>query len=131
MRTAIAAAEDAAQERDIAALRAWIAEPYRDERGRTKRDIEDFLRFWLLRSQKLYVLTRVTEVGIDPETMRARASVFTALASQPIESTGALRDIRADLYWIDLELEPIDGAWRVVAADWRLATLGDLSSDLL
>ena len=130
IRTHLEEARQAAVDRDIGVLRAMLSEQYADEQGRTRSQLEDLLRFWLFRGRSLHVWTWVSEVEA-PVGTSGRATVFAALASQPIESPRDLSRIRADLYRIELILAAEDDAWRVVSADWRPASLADLDPGLL
>jgi len=140
-------ATEAAQDRDLAALRGWISDGYADAQGRSKRDVEDFLRAWFLRSQRLHVWTWVREISqqaAPPESAgsgRVRVELFAALASEPIEpvplrgeasgqsapeALRRLRDVRADVYRIELFLTASDAEWYVVEATWSPSRFSDL-----
>lgn len=126
LRALIAAAEAATERRDAAALRAMVSERYTDDEGRDRRAIEGILRVHFLRHQSIHLLVRVHAIAI-PAPSRAQATVFVAMAGQPLPDFSDLPRLHADLHRFDLEFADEAGEWRLVGAHWRRAELSDLS----
>jgi len=125
VRETLSRATEAAASRDVPTLRGLISEGYEDGAGRRRRDIEDALRVWLLRHRNVHVFTLVSEVELASPG-RAAADLIVALTGRPVSRPSELREVRADVYRIDLELRDEDGTWRVSRADWQRSTLDDL-----
>ncbi|UCE85782.1 MAG: hypothetical protein JSU66_15875 [Deltaproteobacteria bacterium] len=124
IRSLVAEAVRAAEERDIGAVKELISERYADEQGRDKRAVGATIGFYLLRHHAVHVLTRVGDMTF-PRAGRAQATVLAALAGDAIASVDSLAGMRADLYRFELRLAREDGDWRVTFASWRPATLGE------
>lgn len=125
VRATLAAIESAARERNAGAIGEHVSEAYRDARGNDKKDVLGVATLHLMRNQTVYTLSRVTALALVPPD-RAQARVLAALAGRPIPDPAALAAVRADLYQFDVTLrEEEPGVWRVIAADWRPATLAD------
>jgi hypothetical protein len=122
IRSLVAEAIRAAEERDIGALKDLISEGYADEQGRDKRAVGATIGFYLLRHRAVHVLTRVREVTF-PEADAAEANVLAAMAGDAIASVDSLPGMRADLYRFELRLAREDGDWRVRFASWQPAKL--------
>lgn len=125
LREQIASAEAAAESRDLNALKDMVAEQYGDDRGLDKRTVLQLLRGYFLRHRTIYLLTRIQNIDL-PYPNQAQATVFVAMAGQPIDTAQTLRLIRADLYRFDLVFEAKDQThWQVTDAAWRRAKLDD------
>jgi hypothetical protein len=125
VRATLAAAEQAAREHDLPALKRLIADDYGDEAGRTKADLESILTVHFLRNPRIHVLVRIRELEIDPKG-RAAVEALVATAGRPIPALEALAGVEADLHWVDLGLARRDGEWAVTHAIWERARLEDL-----
>ncbi len=124
VRKLIKEAESAAENKHSGVLREFISERYRDSEGRDKRTIEGIIRYYFLRNQSIHLLTRTQAIRF-PQPKRAEATVFVAMAGQPISSMQELPRIRADLHRFDIVFVTEDGAWKVVSAEWRRAVVED------
>jgi hypothetical protein len=125
VRATLAAIERAAGERDVDALGDHVSDAYRDAHRNEKREVVQLAALHLLRNQAVYTFSRIQSLEVD-EPGRARVQALVALAGRPIPDAEALVTVRADLYRFDVRLaEEEPGVWRVVAADWKPATLSD------
>jgi hypothetical protein len=125
IRGALARAEAAAQEKDLATLGELISERYADSAGRNRRDVLGILRYHFLRHQAIHLLTRVNEIAF-PEPSSAHASLFVAMAGEPILRKEDIPRLQADLHRFDIVLrEEKAGIWRVMRAEWRRAEISD------
>jgi len=115
----IADAVEAAERRDVGALRGLIASDYADGRGNDKAALVNYCRFLILQHQTLRVFADVEQIELLSPVW-ARATLRAALAGREVEQ--AWWQTQADFYRFELELIAADGQWRLVRADWsRLA----------
>ena len=124
VRAVLADLEVAAEARDVAAMKAHVAETYRDARGQDRQAAAALLTMHFLQNRAVHLLTRVDEV-VASEDGTASASVLVAMAGSPIPSPAALPGLRADLYHFAFELREEEGAYRITGASWRPAGLDD------
>ncbi|WP_245795404.1 hypothetical protein [Thioalkalivibrio denitrificans] len=125
IRALVTEAREAAEARNLSALRALIADDYSDAQGRGKDDLVNILRLVFLRHQSVHLLTRVQDLRF-PEPDRAHLTVYVAMAGRPFpeQDIGLLR---ADLHRFDLTLRHAGGGkWQAVEIDWRRPDRGDL-----
>lgn len=125
IRTLVAQAQTAAEERDVRALRALIADDYADDRGHDRKAMENLIRLHVLRHQSVHLFTRIR--GIEfPEPERALVSVAAAMAGRPVIKADELVGVSADLYRFDLEMVRRNGnEWQVRRAAWEPARLDE------
>jgi len=123
LRALIEAAEQAAEDHEISLFRQVVADDYQDQRGLDRQTMLRMVQGALLRNRQIHLLTLVRD--IDVEQARARATVLVAMAGQPIESTEALLNVRADLMRFEVEFVPQGGDWLVSAVGWRRAEVKD------
>lgn len=127
VRAAIAAAERAAEQKDVKTLKRLIADDYRDDDGNRKADLIRLLAYHLLRNQSIHLLTRVRTVECG-DAGRAAATVFVAMAGRDIAAADLLAQLHADLYRFDLDLVSAGaGAWTLSRARWRPAVMDDFA----
>jgi len=124
-RATTAAAEQAAREHDVAALKGMVAADYRDAAGRDAAELRSILTLHFLRNRRVHVLVRIREITIDPKG-RAEVEALLATAGRPLPGLEALASVDADLLWLDLGLARREGEWRVTHATWERARLEDL-----
>jgi len=125
IRGALARAEAAAQEKDLATLADLLSQEYADSAGRDRREVLGILRYHFLRYETIHLLTRVNEI-VFPEPSSAHASLFVAMAGEPILRVEDLPRLQADLFRFDLLLrEERAGTWKVIRAEWRRAETSD------
>lgn len=116
----MARAAEAAQEKDLRALRGLIADSYADAAGRDKRTLTGLLTHQLLQNRALYLFTRV-EAAAEPEPGRLDGTVLVAMAGTPIGGPADLDSLRADLYRFEIRLVLEGGDWKVARAAWQRA----------
>jgi hypothetical protein len=124
VRAVLARAETAAEKRDLGELRQLISDKYTDSQGQDKRAIEGVLRYYFLRNERIHLLTRIQAVTF-PEPGKAQATVFVAMAGQPLRSPEEIERLRADLHRFEIAFVNEGGEWRAVRAEWRRAELND------
>ncbi|HEX7044512.1 MAG TPA: hypothetical protein VF203_07850 [Burkholderiales bacterium] len=124
IRALIAAAEAAAEKREIGTLRGYVSDSYADEGGRDRRAIDAILRLYLLRHESIHLLTRISDVQFIPPAA-ASAVVYVAMSAVPVADAEALGRLRADFYRFEIDFAREDGDWRVRRAAWRPAELAD------
>jgi hypothetical protein len=119
IRALLAAAEQAAEERDAGAFGDAVGAAYRDTRGNDRERLLRSIRGYFIANQRIEIVSRVDEIVLEG-TDAARAVVHAGLAGQ--RSGAALIDgIEADLYRFELELVNDGGDWRIIGADYRRA----------
>jgi hypothetical protein len=107
IRALVTEAREAAEARDLSALRDLIADDYRDAQGRDKADLVNILRLVFLRHQSVHLLTRVQRRGLsgagpgDPDRLRGHGR--TPFPEQDIGL------VRADLHRFDVTLREAGG----------------------
>ena len=118
-------AVEAAEARDLSALKGFIADEYGDGEGRGRQEIAAVAGYYLRLQPSIHVLRKVESIVVTgPGTARAR--VLVAAAGFEFAGLEGLRSADADLLRFDVEFveqEPED--WRVRRAEWRGATLSD------
>ena len=67
LRAWVAEGQQAAENKDRGALMDMVADEYADSRGNNRDDIENLLRFYFLRQQKVALLTRIDELTVIGE----------------------------------------------------------------
>jgi hypothetical protein len=127
VRAAIAAAEKAAEEKNLRALGEIVSERYSD--GENDRPLMlGLMRLQFLRFPSIHLLVRVASVTF-PQPAEAHAVAFVAMAALPIPGAADLTRMTADLYRFDLELADEGtrgkGPWRVRSARWAPARPAD------
>lgn len=119
VRAVVVAAEQAAEARDAFALRALVADDYRDGRGNGAEDIRRYVHGYLLAHQSVHLLVKIEEIEL-PATDLARLRATVAMVGKDAEGASAW-DLAADVYEFDVSLARDGGDWRVIRADWRPA----------
>ena len=126
IRALLESAETALEEGDVSRVKELVSERYRDPRGNDRRGIAAYLSLLVLQNRPLHLLSRVREVGF-PEAKRAEVRVVAGMAATPTVAGEERPRLRADVYTFDLELaDEGDGDWKVVRADWRPTSAGEL-----
>lgn len=125
IRTFVAKAQTAAEQRNARDLRALVADDYVDAQGHDRKTIEQLIRLHIFRNQSIHVLTRIHAIEF-PEPERALVTVMAALAGRPVTSADELAGLNANLYRFDLELiRRGKDDWQVRHAAWEPAALAD------
>jgi hypothetical protein len=114
IRALVAAAEEAAEARDAAALKELVADDYADDSGRSAADLRTWLHGWLIAHQSVGLLTRVDSIELEG-TELARVQVTVGMLGRDAAADSSW-DLAADLWRFDLRLALADGEWRVIRA---------------
>ena len=125
LREWVTSAARAAEEKEVGLLRDSVSDAYADDRGNDRRVIDRLLTYHLLRHGSVHAFVRIESLELETPDA-ARLELLAALARVAIPDASALARLNADLWRIDLELRREDDSWRVVAATWHPATLGEL-----
>ena len=114
---------EAGRRGDLAALRAFISANYLDARGMDRQALLGMLALYLRGGDSLHLLARTHRVRVI-EAGRVEATVLLAVADLPVEDLESLKQVSADLLWIELVFA-YEGDWNVLTAEWREASLRD------
>jgi hypothetical protein len=119
IRALLAAAEEAAEARDVGFFGDLLGAAYRDARGNDRAELVHAIRGYFLANQRVEVVSRVDEVALEGADA-ARAVVHAGLLGQRT-GTRLLGGMDADLYRFELELVNDDGEWQIIGASWSRA----------
>ncbi len=120
------AAETAAEERDLGALRPFIAHDYTDREGRDRQAVENLVRLYFLANQRIHLLVKVQTIQILSPGV-AKAELVVATAGAPVDDVSALASLRAQVQRLNLTLQDYgDGDWRVRSVDWSRGDVTDM-----
>ena len=117
-------AEQAAEKKDMRALRGYVSDRYTDADGRDRRTIAGVLQLYLLRHDSIHLLTRIESIQFKEPT-EATVVIYVAMAARPLTDAAQLATFRANLYRFNLVLADEDSQWRVIRAQWRPAEPSD------
>jgi hypothetical protein len=117
IRAVIAAAEAAAEQRDVGFFRDFVGEGYRDSRGNDREQILGTLRGYFIANQRVEIVSRVDEVKLQGADA-ARVVLQAGLAGQRAGES-LLGGVSGDLYRFELELVESGGEWQMIGASWR------------
>jgi SnoaL-like domain len=106
--------ETAAEARDAAELRAFIADDYADSAGRSAADVRNLLHAWLVAHPSVNLLTRVDSIELEG-TELARVRVTVGMLGREAKGDSDW-DLAADVERLDIRLARDDGDWRVIGA---------------
>jgi len=118
LRSALAAAETAAEARDTGFFRSLIADEYVGPAGQSKDELIDTLRGYFLLNSSVEVLSFVDELELMADSA-ARVVVRAAVLGRG--RVGAPLGLDADFYRIELQLVRQGSDWRIIGADWGRA----------
>jgi hypothetical protein len=117
LRAVVTEAEDAAEERDVAAVLDHVSAGFRDDRGRGREELGQYLRGYFAMHPSVHLLTRIESIEFP---YRDYARLRLTLGTLGRRSAGATSfDLAADVHDVALELALEDGEWRVVRAAWE------------
>jgi hypothetical protein len=117
IRGLVAAAEQAAEERDHGFFRSLIGSGYRDSQGNDRDRLLALLRGYFLSHSSFEIVSRVDAVdlqGGDAARVVVQAGMVGRRAGEPL-----LGGLDGELYHIELELVGGAGDWQVIGATWR------------
>ena len=126
LRTLLEETERAVEARDLGPVKDAIAEAYRDDAGRDKRELVRYLAGIILRNQNIHLATRVQALSVDAGGERGDVTMIAALASGPIASLADLTRLRGDVYQLEFSFVDEAGVWGLSHARWRPAVPEDL-----
>jgi hypothetical protein len=124
VRAVLAAVEEAAEARDVGALKEHLSAEYRDARGNDRQAVAGLATVHFMQHRGIHLLVQVRKVVVEVPG-EARAAALVAMAGTPIPGPEALPALNASLYYFDVELHEEDGAWKIVRASWSPATADD------
>jgi hypothetical protein len=122
LRALLAAAEEAAEARDVGFFGDLLSAAYRDSHGNDREQVLRTLRGYFIANQRVEIVSRVDEVTLQGGDA-ARVVLHAGLLGQR-SGAAALAGVDADLYRFELELAANDGEWQIIGARWSRA-LGD------
>jgi hypothetical protein len=118
VRAVVAAAEQAAEARDVSAVMQLVSPDYADADGRQAAELSRYLRGYFIANQSIHLLTRIDSLEF-PATDVAEVGLTVAMVGRDAEAESAW-DLAADVHTLRLTLMHQAGEWRVTHAD-RLA----------
>jgi len=118
IRAVVAAAEKAAEERDLSDVMALVSDDYQDPRGQSKKDISDLMRGFFILNQSVHLITRVEDVKFPSDEVAKARVVVGMLGRQSQEDWS----FAADVYTFDITLILENGNWQLQRADWNRGT---------
>jgi hypothetical protein len=119
IRAVLAAAEAAAEARDVGFFRGFVGSAYRDARGNSREELLNMLRGYFVAHQQIEVVSRIDEIrleGVDA----AHAVVHAGLMGRR-SGESLLGGLGGDLYRFEIELIEDRGEWRMIGAKWERA----------
>jgi hypothetical protein len=116
IRALLAAAEEAAEERDVGFFGDVVGVAYRDVRGNDRDELLRMVRGYFIANQRIELVSRVDEVVLEGADA-ARAVVHAGMVGQRA-GAALLGGVDADLYRFELELVNDGGDWRIIGAEW-------------
>jgi hypothetical protein len=119
IRALLAAAEEAAEARDVWFFGDALGAGYRDARGNDRDGLIRMVRGFFIANQRIEIVSRIDEIVLEGEDA-ARAVLHAGMVGR---RTGAalIDGIDADLYRFELELVNDGGEWQIIGADYRRA----------
>ena len=119
IRALLAAAEEAAEERDTGFFADLLGAGYRDARGNDREEAVRMIRGYFIANQRIEIVSRVDDVVLEGGDA-ARAVVHAGMVGQRA-GEGLIAGARADLYRFELELVNDGGDWRIIGAEFGRA----------
>ncbi len=118
LRAWVDAMHAAAEAKDRRAMMRGVSQAYSDSRGNGRDDVENLLRLYFLRQNRVEFIPRVDSIRVIDGTA-AEVALTVAMAGTDSSAFG----ISADAYRFELELEADDESWQLISARW--GSLGD------
>jgi len=110
---------EAAEAKDRGALIDMVSPAYADARGNSSDDIENMMRYYFLRQNKVALITRIDELRIIDDS----AAELVLQVGMAGTDNRAVLGFNADAYRFEMELERDGDEWLLLAARW--GGLGD------
>jgi hypothetical protein len=118
LRAWVATGVEAAENKERRELVGMIADSYKDARGNERGDIENMLRVYFLRQNRIALLSSIEEITVFDNT----AAEIVMTVGMAGTNDGTL-GFSADAYRFVLELEKDTDDWKLISARW--GELGD------
>jgi len=122
IREVIAAAETAAEARDLSDVMALVSDRYSDLRGQDKAAIRDLMRGYFLINQSIHLLLRIEDLEFPANNMASARVTVGMLGRQ--DAGGNDWSLAADVYEFEIRLLNEDDEWRLISAEWVRAGRG-------
>jgi hypothetical protein len=119
IRELLAAAEQAAEERDAGFFADLLDDAYRDARGNDRDEALRSVRGYFIANQRIELVSRVDEVLIEGADA-ARAVVHVGMLGRRA-GAALVEGLDADLYRFELELVKGASEWRIIGARFERA----------
>ena len=120
----IAEIESRFEKRNLGLIVEYVSESYKDESGRTLKDIKRSIQIQLMRHKSLYVFSSIGDVQwIDDNN--AKVEIAAAMGGKPMESASILTSVRADMIKFNVDFVLEDEVYKVKAATWTWAVPSD------
>ena len=103
----------AAEHKDRRELLGLISESYGDARGNDRNDINNLLRIYFLRQQKVTIVTKVDKITMLGDTA-AEVSLTAGMAG----TNQSVLGLTADAYRFEFDLENDGDEWLLLGARW-------------
>ena len=112
------------EERKLSRIAEYVSENYKDNKGRTLKDIKRAIQLQIMRHKSLYVFSSIKDVQWNDDN-NAKVIIAAAMGGKPIKSASILTSVRADMikFTVDFSLE--DEVYKVKAATWTWADPSD------
>ncbi len=104
---------EAAEQKDRGALVDMVSESYADARGNGRDDLENLLRFYFLRQEKVAFITHIDELDVH-DGSAADVVLQVGMAGTNDNVLG----FSADAVRIEMELERDGDDWLLISARW-------------
>jgi hypothetical protein len=115
VRSVIAAAENAAEERDLSAVMDLVSDRYSDPAGNDKAAIRALMQGFFIVNQSVHLLMRIEELEFPSKDLATARLTVGMLGRQSAEEWA----FAADVYEFDVRLIREDDTWRLQSATWR------------
>lgn len=116
--------EQAVESRSLSAVSPLLSDAYRGGEGQDKRSVMRLLAGYFVAHQSIHLLSQLSRLEMRG-AQQAEATLFVAVAGQPISGGSQLLSLRADLIRLELTLVAEQGDWRVLSGVWRKAEKSD------
>ncbi len=115
VRAVFAAAESAAEARDVSGVMDLVSDRYSDPAGNDKAAIRALMQGFFIVNQSVHLLMRVEELEFPSEDLATARLSVGMLGRQSAEDWA----FAADVYEFDVRLIQEEDEWRLQSATWR------------
>ena len=113
VRSWVAQGIEAAEEKNRGVLVDMVSKSYADTRGNSRTDLDNLLRFYFLRQEKVAFITRIDELNLHGDSA-ADLVLQVGMAGTNDNVLG----FSADAVRIEMELERDGDDWLLISARW-------------